>query len=78
MVCNHCNHVAISFRSNVISTSGFEGGMLNSSLWPMSGNIGYVVVVSGMVENVWLTVEITSLSLSIHKLFLLPVLRVTY
>ena len=39
----------------------------------MSGNVGSDISESGMVTNVGVAVEIASLSVSVHELFLLPV-----
>ena len=39
----------------------------------MSGNVGSDISKSGMVENMGVAVEIASPSLSVQKLFLLPV-----
>ncbi len=39
----------------------------------MSGRVGSVISKSGMVENVGVAVEIAFPSLSVQKLFLLPV-----
>ena len=40
---------------------------------PMSGNVGSDISESGMVANVGVAVGIASLSVSVQKLFLLPV-----
>ena len=40
---------------------------------PMSGNIGSDISEKSMVANVGVAVEIASLSVSVQKLFLLPV-----
>ena len=40
---------------------------------PMSGNVGSDISESGMVTNVGVAVEIASLSVSVQRLFLLPV-----
>ena len=39
----------------------------------MSENVGSVIFWSGMVANVWVAVGIASKSVSVQKLFLLPV-----
>ena len=67
----------ICFRSKVISTSGFHfrfrGRHLSCRRRPMSGNVGSVLSWSGIVENVGVAVGIASPSVSVQKLFSLPV-----
>ncbi len=41
--------------------------------FPVSGRVGSVISKSGMVENVGLAIEIASPSVSVQKLFPLPV-----
>ena len=71
------NRFAICFRSKVISTSGFHfrfrGGHLPFPCRPMSGNVGGVIFRSGIAENVGAAVGIASKSVSVQKLFPLPV-----
>ncbi len=47
--------------------------ILRSRARPMSGNIGSGISEKSMVANVGVAVEIASLSVSVQKLFLLPV-----
>ena len=47
--------------------------ILRSRGRPMSGNVGSDISESGMVANVGVAVGIASLSVSVQKLFLLPV-----
>ena len=72
------NRFEICFRSKVISTSGFyfrfRGRHLSFRCRPMSDNVGSVIFWSGMVENVGVAAETASKSISVQKLFLLPVL----
>ena len=71
------NRVEICFRSKVISTSGFHfrfrGRHLRFPCRPMSGNVGGVIFRSGIAENVGVAVGIASKSVSVQKLFPLPV-----
>ena len=71
------NRFEICFRSKVISTSGFyfrfRGRHLSFRCRPMSDNVGSVIFGSGMVENVGVAVGIASKSVSVQKLFPLPV-----
>jgi hypothetical protein len=65
--------VAISFHSNVISISGLQPAILSSGCRSMSGDVGIVIFESGWVANVGVAFECASLSVSVQKLFLLPV-----
>ena len=71
------NRVEICFRSKVISTSGFyfrfRGPHLGFLCRLMSDNVGSVIIRSGVVENVGVAVGIASKSVSVQKLFPLPV-----
>jgi hypothetical protein len=63
---------ASSFRSIVISTSGFGGHHFEFRRRPTSGNVGSVISKSGLVENVGVEVEIASLSQVVQKQLTLP------
>ena len=71
------NRFAICLRSNVISTSGFRfrlrGRHLRFRCRPTLGRVGSVIFGSGIVENVGVAVGIASPSVSVQKLFPLPV-----
>ncbi len=71
------NSFAIYFRSKVTSTSGFHFRFRDRHLsyrcCPMSGRVGSGISKSGMVENVGVAVAIASPSVSVQKLFPLPV-----
>ena len=71
------NHFEICFRSKVISTSGFyfrfRGRHLSFPCRPMSDNVDNVIFGSGILENMGVAVEIALKSVSVHKLFPLPV-----
>ncbi len=70
---SRCNRGDISFCSNVISTSGLMSEVFSFGCRSMSGNVGSEISKSGMVENMRVAVGIASPSLSVQKLFLLPV-----
>ena len=53
------NRFASSFRSKVISTSGFMAEMWNSGCRPMAGPVGSDIPGSSMVENVRVAVELS-------------------
>ena len=70
------------FCSKVITTSGFHfrfrDRQLNLQCRPMSCRVGIVISMSGMVENVGVAIGIASKSVSVQKLFPLPVLWPTF
>ncbi len=70
------NSFAICFRSKVISTSGFHfricGRHLRFRCRPMSGRVGSVISMAGVVDNVGVAVEIASPYVSVQKLLPLP------
>ena len=57
----------------VAITSGFDGAILNFGSWPTSDKVDRVIFMSGMVENVGAEVGISAPSITIEKLFPLPV-----
>jgi hypothetical protein len=61
------------FRSKVISTSGSQSTVFHFRIRPMSGYVGFITIMSGVVENMRVPFGIALLSLSVQKLFLLPV-----
>ena len=67
--CGVClwNRVAITFRSNVVSTSGVESAILNSGGRPMSGDVGSGRGRSDVVENMAAVVGILMISYSIPE-----------
>ncbi len=67
-----CNHVAIAFRLNVISTSGFVGDILSFGCRSIPGIVGSATSKLGVVENVRESVGIASALLSVQKLLPLP------
>ncbi len=71
--CGGRNRVSISFHSKAVSTSGFVADHQPLFEFPMSGNVDSNKSESGMVANVGVAVGIASPSLSVQKLFLLPV-----
>ena len=62
--------MAISFRSDAISTSGFVADILSSRCQPMSDNVSSAIFRSGVVENVRVAVGVALLSLSVQELLL--------
>ena len=67
------NRVDIALCSKAISTSGLVLDILSSGCRSMSGNVGSDITNSGMVAYVGLAVGIASPSVSVQKLFPLPV-----
>ena len=54
-------------------TSGFNGALLNFGIRSTSDNVDRVISESGMVENMGVEVGIATPSLTVEKLFPLPV-----
>ena len=53
------NHITISFRSKVISTSGLMAAILSSGCLSMSGNVGSAISKTGVVETMGVAAEVS-------------------
>ncbi len=67
------NFADISLRSGDTMYFRLQSAILNFCSKSTFGNIGSVIIEWGVAENVGVAVGIASLSVSIQKLFLLPV-----
>ncbi len=65
----HCVQHLFPLPGSVAAILNLEGGRR----WEMLGNVDSVIFKSGLVENVGVKVEIATPSLTVEKLFLLPV-----